>query len=112
VQKRQGNLNNIRICNARIYQVLANVSGVLAVECLQNNSGHISHSAGGLNFIITVQIPKHKSGRDSTDTNGGITSLVEVLNGLGPNFTVTSGTVTSLVAVAGVTSGTAVSFFT
>ena len=112
VRKRQGNLSNIRICNGKIYQVLANVSGVLAVECLQNNGGRISHSAGGLNFIITVGIPKHKSGRDSTDTNGGITSLVEVLNGHGPNFTVTRGTVTSLVAVAGVTSGTAVSFFT
>ena len=85
---------------------------MLAVECLQNNVGHISHSAGGLNFIITVEIPKHISGRDSTDTNGGITTLVEVSNDYGPNVTVTLETDTNFIAVAGVTSGTEVSFFT
>jgi hypothetical protein len=79
---------------------------------LQNNGGRISHSAGGLNYIITVEIPKHTSGRDSRDTDGGITTLEEVLNDRGPNVTVTSETVTSLAVVAGVTSGTAVSFFT
>jgi hypothetical protein len=87
VRKRQGNLNNIRICNGRVYQVLANVSGVLAVECLQNNSGHNRPPAGGLNFTITVGIPKHTSGRDSRDTNGGITSLVEVSNSNAANVT-------------------------
>jgi len=112
VQKRQGNLNNIRICNGRVYQVLANVSGVLAVECLQNNGGNIRPTAGGLKFIIIVEITKHTSGRDGTDTKDGITTLVEVSNDCGPNITVTSETDTSLVAVAGVTSGTEESFFT
>jgi hypothetical protein len=88
VQKKQGNLNNIRICNERFYQVLANVSGVLAVECLQNNGGHNRTPAGGLNFNNTVEITKHTSGRDSTDTNGEVTTFVEVSNSNVPNITI------------------------
>ena len=88
------------------------MSGVPAVECLKNNGGHIRPPAGGLNFTITVEIPKYTSGRDSRDTNGGITSLVEVSNDCGPNLRVTSEIDTSLVAVAGVTSGREESFFT
>jgi hypothetical protein len=75
VRKRQGNLNNVRICNGRFSQLLANVSGVLAVRCLENNSGHIRPPAGGHNFNISVEITKHISSRDSTDTNGGITNF-------------------------------------
>ena len=99
MRKRQGNLNNVTICNGRFSQVLANVSGVLAVECLENNSGHIRPPAGGLNFTINVEIPKHTSGCDSTDTNGGITSLLEVWSGHDPNFTVLSGDTENIAAL-------------
>ena len=88
MRKRNGNLNNVRICNGRFSQVLANVSGVLAVQCLENNVGHVRPSAGGLNFNISVEIPKHISSRDSTDTNGGITTLVEVWTSHDPNVTI------------------------
>ena len=87
------------------------MSGVPAVECLKNNGGYIRPPAGGLNFNNTVEIPKHTSGRDSTDTNGGITTFVEVSNDRGPKLTVTSEIDTSLFAVAGVTSGREESFF-
>ena len=79
---------------------------------MENNSILIRPPADSLNFNITIEIPKHISSGDSTDTNGGITTLVEVSNDRGPNLTVTSEIDTSLVAVAGVTSGREESFFT
>jgi hypothetical protein len=70
---------------------------------LENNSGHIRPPAGGLIFTINVEIPKHTSGRYRTDTNGGITSLVELWSGHDPKVTVTPGADTNLVGVIGVT---------
>jgi hypothetical protein len=96
MQKRKGNLNNIIICNGRIYQVLANVSGVLAVQSLENNGGHKRQPAGGLKFNITVEITNHISGGDSTDTNGGITTFVEIWSGHDPHFTVLTGNTENL----------------
>jgi hypothetical protein len=37
--RKNGNLNNHRICNGKPYQNLAKVEGVLAVQCSQNNGG-------------------------------------------------------------------------
>jgi len=78
------------------------VSGVLAVQCLENNCGHIRPIAGGLIFTINVEIPKHTSGRDSTDTNGGITSLVEVWSGHDPNFTISIEASVNVASIIGV----------
>ena len=111
MRKRQGNLNNIRVCNGKFSQVLANVSGVLAVQCFENNGGLISHSAGHLSFNITVQISNHISSRDSTDPNGGITTLVEVSNGNGANLTVKEQAETIVVGVPGVQSNTVISVY-
>jgi hypothetical protein len=112
VQNRQGNFNNISICNGRVSQVLANVSGLLAVQCLENNGGHIRPPAGGLSFNITVEIPKHISSRDSIDPNGGITALLEVWSGHDPNFTVLSGDTENIAALFKLGTNTEILTFT
>jgi len=86
------------------------VSGVLGVQCLQNNSGHIRPAAGGLSYNINVEIPKHTSGRDSRDTNGGITTLVEVW-GPDPNVTVSETATSTFVGVTLLEYGTIINVF-
>ena len=99
-QKRQGNLNNIRICNGNVSQEPANASGVL-VECLPNNG----------NYNISVEIPKPKSGPDTTDQNGGLATLVEEWSGRDPNVKITPGEDNDLINIPGVNSNTRISFF-
>jgi len=111
VQKRHGNLNNIRICNGKLQQVLANKNGVLAVECRSNNGGHVRPPAGSLSFNISVEIPIHKSGGDRRDQNSGINTLVELYGGRDPNVTVTPGEDTNLISIIGVGSNTVVNLF-
>jgi hypothetical protein len=108
VKKANGNFNNIRICNGRVNDILANKSGVLAVDCLSNNGGHIRPPVGTLNFNISVEIPNPKS---RADQNGGITTLVEVWNGRDPNVTVTPGEDSVGVAVFNVNANTQTKFF-
>jgi len=112
VRSRHGNLNNIRICNGKLQQVLANVNGVLAVECRSNNGGHVRPPAGSLNFNINVEIPKYASGRDSTNRNGGITTLLEIHGGQDTNVTVATGEVNNLIGIAGLNSNTQVNLYT
>ena len=101
VRKRHGNLNNIRICNGKIQQVLANKNGVLAVECRSNNGGHVRPPAGSLRFNINVEIPNYTSKGVSTIPNDGIERLVEITQGPDPNITVTEGTETTFIGVVG-----------
>ena len=86
------------------------MSGVLAVQCLENNSGHIRPPAGGLIFNIYVEIPTHTSNPDSTVPNGGITILVEV-RGHDPNVTVSEQADATLIGVLGTAADTEVNFF-
>ena len=112
VQKRHGNLNNIRICNGKVQQILAKKNGVLAVECLSNNGGHVKPPVGSLSFNINVEIPIHKSGGDIRDPNIGITTLVELYGGGdAPNVTVTLGEDNNIIDVLGVDANTLVRFF-
>jgi len=112
VRNRHGNLNNIRICNGKVQQVLENVNGVLAVECRSNNGGHVRPPVGSLNFNINVEIPKYASGRDSTNRNGGITTLVEIHGGQDTKVTVTTGEVNNLIGIDGLNSNTQVNLYT
>jgi hypothetical protein len=111
VQKKQGNLNNIRTCKRRVDHILANVSGVLAADCLPNNGGHVRPPVGSLNFNISFDIPKQKSVGDTTDQNGGITTLVEEWGGRDPNVTVTPGEDSVGVAVFNVNANTQNKYF-
>ena len=79
---------------------------------MRNNGGHVRPPAGSINYNITVQIPKHTSGDDSTCTNFGIATLVEIWNGHDAKVTVTPGADTNLVGVVGVSVNTQVSIFT
>jgi len=96
VQTKQGNIRN---CNGNVSQVPTYVSGVLVVECLPNNVGPVKPPADGLNVTVTVQKPNDKSGGDSTDPNGRITTLVEKWSGHGPNVIVSKGPTPNLVAI-------------
>jgi len=111
VRKRHGNLNNIRICNGKVQQVLANLNRVLAVECRSNNGGHVRPPVGILSFNTSVDIPNYTSGGDSTDPNGGITTLGEIYEGREPNVTVTPGENDNLIDILGVNSNTVVRLF-
>ena len=91
-------------------QVLANVSGVLGVQCLENNGGHIRPPTGGLNFNISVQIQNHTSVGDSTDTNGGIKALVEI-RGHDTNVAELTGNTETLIGVTSLSSGTVASVY-
>jgi len=112
VRKRNGNFNNIRICNGKVQQVLAKKNGVLAVACRSNNGGHVKPPVGSLNFNINVEIPKHKSGGDIRDPNIEITTLVELYGGRdAPNVSVTLGEDNNIIDVLGVDANTQVRFF-
>ena len=88
ILKKQGNHNNVRICNGKEAQILAEVDGVLVVQCARNNGGNVRPPADGFNYTIIVEIP-----RSSSDLNDGIRTLVEIQSvrgqGLGrdPNAT-------------------------
>ena len=112
VQKKHGNINNKKVCNGKEFQVLANVSGVLAVQCLRKNDGHITPPADSLNYNITVEVPNRTSGDDSTDPNFGIDTLVEIAFGRDPNVTVTPKLDTTVIDVIGVTVKTQINIFT
>jgi len=111
VRKRHGNLNNIRICNGKVQQILANKKGVLAVECRSNNGGHVRPPAGSLIFNINVEIPNLTSQGVSTNRNGGIERLVEIYDGRDPNITVTEGADTTFIGVVGVNTNTKLNSF-
>ena len=87
------------------------MSGVLAVRCFENNSKLIRTPARDLNFTITVEIPKHTSSRDSTDTNGGITTLVDVRTSHDPNFTIPIESSINVATITCVDGGTEVNIF-
>ena len=111
VQKRHGDLKNIRICNGKDYRILENVSGVLGVLCLRNNYEHDTPPAGRFNFNIIIEIPNLTSKGDSTFPNGGIERLVEITQGPDPNITVTEGADTTFIGVVGVNTNTKVNFY-
>jgi hypothetical protein len=114
--KKQGNFNNIRICNGKHADVLANVDGVLAVQCARNNGGNVKPPAAGFTYNVSVAIPKETSGGDSTDQNGGIKTLVEIepVHGPGrdPNFTITTEGTNTLVGISNVDTNTELNIFT
>lgn len=90
ILNKRGNHNNVRICNGKEAQILAQEDGVLAVLCARNNGGNVRPPAGGFNYTLIVQVPRNSSGINGTDLNGGIQTLVEIYGqGLRPNVTAT-----------------------
>jgi hypothetical protein len=116
VLKKRGNFNNIRICYGKVPNVLANECGVLAVECLPRN-GQVRPPAGGLNYNITVIIPRdhHTPDCDGSDQDGEIRSLIEIeaLRGRGrdPNVTITPTAEGNVVAVSNAGADTGFNFY-
>jgi len=106
VRKRHGNLNNIRICNGKVQQVLANENGVLAVECRSNNGGHVKPPVGILSFNTSVEIPNYISGG-----NGGISTLVEIYEGRDPSVSVTALVDSNIIGITGVSSNTLINYY-
>ena len=105
VRRRHGNLNNTRICNGKVQQVLANVNGVLAVECRSNNDGHV-RPVVILSFNTSVEIPNYISGG-----NGGISTLVEIYEGRDPSVSVTALVDSNIIGVTGVSSNTLINYY-
>jgi hypothetical protein len=58
ILKKQGNFNNIRICNGKHADVLAHEDGVLAVQCARNNGGNVKPPVVGFTYNVSVAIPK------------------------------------------------------
>jgi hypothetical protein len=116
VLKKQGNFNNIRICNGKDPNILANESGVLAVECLPRN-GQVSPPVDDLTFNITFAIPKnhHTSDSDGTDQDGEIAAYIEIgaLRGRrrDPNVTVRAQLEETIVTVIDVGADTGIDIF-
>ena len=110
IQNRQGNFKNVRICNGKLNETLAHVDGVLVVTCFRNNGGHVRPPLAGLNFTITVEIPRKES-----DQNGGITTLVEIIptdgHGLDPNVTVTPTLTGNVILTTNLGPGTTLDYF-
>jgi len=106
IEKKNGNFNNVRICNGKIPQVLAEVDGVLVVMCPRNNGGHVKPQAGIFNYTLTVEIPR--SGHDRRNPNGVITTLVEIESGHDPDVRVENSPSHILVGIAGVNANTGI----
>ena len=111
IQKRNGNFNNIRICNGRLDQVLAELDGALAVQCRRNNGGQVRPPAGPFTYNLIVEIPKTTSGGDSTHRNGGITTLVELDPGTDTNVTISENERNFIVGVDGLNADSSIDIF-
>jgi hypothetical protein len=101
VERKSGNLNNIRNCNGKEFLALTNKDGVLAVECSRNSGQshpHVPH-ADGFKHTNIATIPKNTSDDRSTDRNGGITTLVEVKRGKEQNDTITEEKLSTMITL-------------
>jgi hypothetical protein len=116
VLKKQGNFNNVRICNGKVSKVLANESGVLAVECLPNN-GQVSPPVDDLTFNISFAIPRdhHTSDSDGTDQGDEIRALLEIRalrgQGIDTNVTITPTADGNIIAVSDAGANTGFTFY-
>lgn len=104
MKKNNGHFKNIRICNGKHWQTLAELGGVLVVQCAQSNgNGGNKPPPPGITYNITAEIPIPTSGCDKGDRNGGITTLVEIETGHSdPNAAIETTNSSIFVAVTGI----------
>jgi hypothetical protein len=114
VEKKGGNLHNVRICNGRELQPpLKNESGVLAVECSKHNCNpnQPGNAPDAFTYTIDVMVPKNTTDPGSTNPNGGVNILVEISSCQDPNVTVSETSSATTVSISGVTAGTTLKAF-
>jgi hypothetical protein len=109
IQKRNGNFKNIRICNGKLVQVLAELDGALAVQCRRNNGGQVRPPTGRFTYNVSIEIPKDLLGGDGTDPNDGILTLIEFYIPTDQNVTIMQTETNFFVAAQGLTADTSVS---
>jgi hypothetical protein len=113
IKNKHGGLHNHRICNGGDSKTLANKTGVLAVQCLNNNcnTDPLENPASGYTYEIDISVPKNTDNDNSVDQNDGINILLEINICKDPNVTIIDTTSATIIGVSDVTAGTILETF-